>query len=122
MKCKTSFVVELAQEGEGVVVFKFKTPRLNDLYKDQESMAKLGSDDPAVKSAGEGELLKAIISRCQSVTGLTDEDGNELGAGDIGDLPISALGALIAAYHQGSVEAVGITKKPKAASEDAASA
>ncbi len=122
MKVKTSFTVELAKEGESPVVFKFKTPRLNDLYKDQASMAKLSSEDPAVKSAGEGELLQAIISRCQSVTGLVDEDGAQLGAEGIGELPISVLGALITAYHQGSVEAMGIEKKPIAASPESASA
>lgn len=122
MKCKTSFTVELAQEGESPVIFKFKAPRLNDLYKDQDSLAKLSSEDPAVKSAGEAELLRAIISRCLSVQGLTDEEGAELGADGIGELPISVLGALIAAYHQGSVEAVGVAKKPIAASADAASA
>lgn len=122
MKVKTSFTVELAKEGELPVVFKFKTPRLNDLYKDQASMAKLSSEDPAVKSAGEGELLQAIISRCQSVTGLVDEDGAQLGAEGIGELPISVLGALITAYHQGSVEAMGIEKKPIAASPESASA
>jgi len=111
MKLKTSFNVELAQEGEGLVVFKFKAPKLNDLYKDQAALKKINSTDTGVVSEGQFELINAIISRCVSVTGLIDDEGNELGAEAIGEFPISILGALIAAYHKGSTEAIGGEKK-----------
>lgn len=122
MKVRTTFNVSLERDGEQPVIFTFKTPRLNEIHKDNLLYKRMKSEDPGAVTEARIEMVLSIVNRCVSVQGLYDEAGNELSPSDVGDLPASIVAALLEAYQKGSAEAVNEGNEKGVALSESASA